>query len=154
MIETAALEGGAALQLTYAPGNALPTDVLRDGRILFEAAFPMGNGQAPEIYTVHSDGSGVESYRCDHGARRQAGKQTATGDIVFASGQGLGRFTSALAHEVTLNPRSGEFAGDAATIATGEYLVSWRADAKAHYSLQRWNQSTNSFDAAYRRERR
>jgi len=145
VIETAALEGGAALQLTYAPGNALPTDVLRDGRILFEAAFPMGNGPAPEIYTVYSDGSGVESYRCDHGERRQAGKQTETGDIVFANGQGLGRFTSALAHEVTLNPPAGEFAGDVAMIATGEYLASWREDTKAHYSLQRWNPVTNWF---------
>ena len=31
VIEAAAFDGGAALQLTYAPGNALPTDVLRDG---------------------------------------------------------------------------------------------------------------------------
>jgi len=148
MIETAALDGSAALQLTYEPGHALPTDVLRDGRILFEAAYPMGNGQSPEIYTVYSDGSGVESYRCDHGERRQAGKQVATGDIVFANGQGLGRFTSAQAHEVALNPPTGEFAGDVAMIASGEYLVSWRADAKAHFSLQRWNQSTNTFAPA------
>ena len=44
VLETAALAGGAPLQLTYAPGNALATDVLRDGRILFEAAYPLGSG--------------------------------------------------------------------------------------------------------------
>jgi Hydrazine synthase alpha subunit middle domain len=147
VLEASALEGGPILQLTYAPGNAMPTDVLRDGRILFEAAFPMGSGQSPEIYTVFPDGSGVESYRCDHGARRQAGKETATGDIVFASGYGLGRFTSALAHEVALNPPAGEYAGEVAMAGAGEYLVSWRPDATARYSLQRWNPATNSLAA-------
>lgn len=144
VIAAAALDGRAALQLTYAPGNALPTDVLRDGRILFEASYPMGSGSSPEIYTVYSDGSGVESYRCDHGARRQAGKQTATGDIIFISGDGLGRFTSALAHEVRLNAPSGEFTGDVATLAPGGYLVAWRPDAKSRYSLQRWNPAENA----------
>ena len=69
-------------------------------RILFEAAYPLGSGSSSEIYTVYSDGSGVESYRCDHGSNRQAGKQVASGDIVFAKEQGLGRFTSALAHQL------------------------------------------------------
>ena len=112
VLESAALDGGTALQLSYAPGNAMPTDVLRDGRILFEAAYPMGSGTSPEIYTVYSDGSGVESYRCDHGPRRQAGKQVASGDIVFASEHGLGRFTSALAHQVDVKTPEGQFAGD------------------------------------------
>ena len=71
-LETVSSAGGAALQLTYSPGNALPTDVLRDGRILFEAAFPLGKGPSPEIYTVYSDGSGVEAYRCDHGRGEKA----------------------------------------------------------------------------------
>jgi hypothetical protein len=108
-LEAAPLDGGPALELTYDPGNALPTDVRRDGRILFEAAYPMGGGSTPEIYSVYSDGSGFEAYRCDHGAKRQAGKQTPSGDIVFASAHGLGRFTSALADEVDLHAPSGEF---------------------------------------------
>jgi Hydrazine synthase alpha subunit middle domain len=144
VLAASALEGGTALQLTYAPGNAMPTDVLRDGRILFEAAYPMGDGTSPEIYTVYPDGSGVESYRCDHGAKRQAGKQTASGDIVFASGDGLGRFTSALAHQVDMKAPQGEFAGDAVQVAANEYLVPWRSDAKSRYSLQRWKLATNS----------
>ena len=44
VIEVAPLTGGKALQLTYAPGSFLPTDVLRDGRILFEGAYPDGSG--------------------------------------------------------------------------------------------------------------
>ena len=86
--------------------------MLRDGRILFEAAYPLGSGSSSEIYTVYSDGSGVEAYRCDHGGSRQAGKQVASGDIVFAKEQGLARFTSAVAHQLELNAPAGEFAGD------------------------------------------
>lgn len=147
MLQTAALDGASPVRLTYSPGNALPTDVLRDGRILFEAEYPLGDGQSPEIYTVYSDGSGVESYRCDHGTRRQAGKQSANGDIVLASEHGLGRFTSAVAHELDLSAPPGEFPGDVVELASSEYLVSWRSDAKARYSLQTWNRKTGSLEA-------
>ena len=75
VIETVDLAGGKPLPLTYGPANFLPTDVLRDGRILFEAASPLGTEATAEIYTVYSDGSGVESYRCDHGTTRHSGRQ-------------------------------------------------------------------------------
>ncbi len=147
VLETAPLVGGAALQLTHAPGSALPTDVLRDGRILFEAGYPLGKGQSPEIYTVYSDGSGVEAYRCDHGTPRQAGKQAESGDIIFASEHALGRFTSPLAHAVDLNAPAGEFAGDVLSTSGGDYVISWRSDAKAHYSLQLWNSKVGAFES-------
>ena len=127
------------LPLSHAPGNAMPTDILRDGRILFEAAYPMGNGKTPEIYTVYSDGSGVEAYRCDHGWRREAGKQAASGDIVFASDKGIGRFTSALAHQVEMKAPAGEYAGDAVQVGANEFVVAWRPDGKARWSLVSWN---------------
>lgn len=146
VLETATVSDGQALQVTYAPGNSLPTDVLRDGRILFEASYPLGSSTASEIYTVYSDGSGVEAYRCDHGASRRAGKQAPSGDIVFASGHGLGRFTSALAHGVDLNAPSGEFAGDLVTEPMGNFLVAWRPDTKARYTLQSWNSASGSFE--------
>ncbi len=147
VLQSAEVESGKTLPLSYAPGNAMSTDVLRDGRILFEASYPMGSGMAPEIYTVYSDGSGVESYRCDHGPKRQAGKQAASGDIIFASEHGLGRFTSALAHEVEVKAPTGEFAGDAVQVGADEWLVTWRPDAKATYTLQSWNTKTGSFTA-------
>ena len=149
VLETASLAGGPSVQLTYFPGNALATDVLRDGRILFEAAYPLGSGTAPEIYTVYSDGSGVESYRCDHGGDRQAGKQVASGDIIFAKDQGLGRFTSAVAHQIELKVPTGEFAGDVMQAPSGAYLVSWRPDAKARFSLQLWNSRTSTFQSFF-----
>ena len=73
VIEVVDLSGGKPLALTYGPANFFPTDVLRDGRILFEAVYPLGGEAIPEIYTVYSDGSGVESYRCDHGTRASLG---------------------------------------------------------------------------------
>ena len=142
VLAASALNGGLALQLTYAPGNSVPTDVLRDGRILFEASYPIGSGQSPEIYTVYSDGSGVEAYRCDHGPRRQAGKQVASGDIVFTSEHGLGRFTSALAHQVDVRTPEGQFGGDTVQVTADEWIVSWRPDSNAKSSLQLWNRKS------------
>jgi hypothetical protein len=146
IVEAATLvDGNAAapvVRLTYGPGNSLPTDVLRDGRILFEATYPLGSPSEasgmPELYTVYSDGSGVESYRCDHGTARHAGKQMSSGDIVFASHSGLGRFTSALAQEVPIAAPAGEYAGDPAQTASGNWLLSWRLDGKAKFQLMQW----------------
>jgi hypothetical protein len=146
VLQAAAFAEAAPLELTYSPASALPTDVLGDGRILFESSYPMGSGTSPEIYTVYSDGSGVEAYRCDHGAKRQAGKQAPSGDIVFASAYGIGRFTSALAHEVAVKVPAGEFAGDAVTTSTGSMVVAWRTDAKSHYALGFWNSQTGSLE--------
>ena len=147
VLETAPLTGGTSVQLTYAPGNALATDVLHDGRVLFEAAYPMGKGSSSEIYTVYSDGSGVESYRCDHGGDRQAGKQFLSGDIIFAKERGLDRFTSAVAHQLDMNAPGGEYAGDVEQTPSGEYLVAWRPDAKSQFSLQLWNSRTGTFES-------
>lgn len=146
VIEAAALRGGEPLRLTYAPGSALPTDVLRDGRILFEAGYPLGSGSTPELYTVYSDGSGVESYRCDHGHARYSGKQVASGDIVFTRGRALSRFTSPLAHEVEIAAPAGEYAGDVIESSAGDWIVSWRADAGRPFELARWKPGETKFD--------
>ena len=71
--------------------SAFPAGVLADGRILFEAGFPLGSGTTPELYLVYADGSGVESYRCDHGRARWGGTQLASGDVVFTHGASLAR---------------------------------------------------------------
>lgn len=127
VLVAAALDGsGKPLRLTYAPGNFLPTDVLRDGRVLFESSFPLGSAGHSEIYTVYPDGSGVEAYRCDHGDARSNGIQTVSGDILFASARGLGRFTSGLAHDVTVNVPEGDYAGGIAETEAGGLILSSR----------------------------
>jgi hypothetical protein len=124
--------------LSYFPGSAIPVDVLFDGRILFEAAFPFGAGSTPELFLVYSDGSGVESYRCDHGSARWGGKQLASGDVVFTHGASLARFTSPLAHETPVATPHAEYAGAIAETASKDWLVSVRTSAGAHYALKLW----------------
>jgi len=146
VLEAAALDGtGQPLRLTYASGNFLPTDVLHDGRVLFESSFPLGSAGHPEIYTVYPDGSGVEAYRCDHGGARSNGIQGASGDILFASRRGLGRFTSSLAHEVTVNVPEGDYEGGIAETEAGALILSVRPlqpgagnRVRQSYTLKLW----------------
>jgi hypothetical protein len=130
--------GATVLPLSYLPASAIPADVLLDGRILFEAGFPLGVGSTPELFLVYSDGSGVESYRCDHGRARWGGKQLASGDVVFTHGASLARFTSPLAHEAPIAVPRAEYAGAIAETSSGDWLVSARAAAGAHYALNLW----------------
>jgi len=90
------------------------------------------------LYLVYSDGSGVESYRCDHGRARWGGKQLASGDVVFTHGDSLARFTSPLAHEAAIAAPRAEYAGGIAETASGAWLVSTRTAVGGHYSLNSW----------------
>jgi len=126
------------LPLTYANANSIPADVLADGRVLFESGFPLGSGATPELFLVYSDGSGVESYRCDHGVARWAGKQLASGDVVFTHGSSLARFTSPLAHEERISAPSAEFAGSIAETESHTWLMSARAASEKHYAIKLW----------------
>jgi hypothetical protein len=127
--------GPGITPLTYIRGNAFPTGVLRDGRILFEASFPIGATAVPEIYLVYADGSGVESYRCDHGRGRWGARQLTSGDVVFTHGTALGRFSSPLAHEAKIAAPVAQYAGSIAETATGVWLLSARRTGQAHYAI-------------------
>jgi hypothetical protein len=146
----AALDTQAAVvRVTYLPGSAVPADVLTDGRILFEAGFPLGAADQAkaELYLVYSDGSGVESYRCDHGRARWGGRQLKNGDAVFTHGGSLARFTSPLAHEAPVAAPHAEYAGGIAEKANGEWLVSARAaGAGTHFALKAWKPGTAALE--------
>jgi hypothetical protein len=126
-----------ALQITYFSGNAVPTDVLADGRILFESGFPLGSGTTPELYLVYSDGSGVESYRCDHGPARWGGRQLVSGDVIFTHGASLARFTSPLAHEERVSAPSAHYAS-IAEMKDGNWIVSAKTAVETHYAIRLW----------------
>jgi hypothetical protein len=128
--------GPGVLPLTYTQASAFPAVVLADGRILFEAGFPLGSGSTAELYLVYADGSGVESYRCDHGRARWGGTQLASGDVVFTHGDSLARFTSPLAHEMRIDAPRAEYSGAMAETAQGAWLVSARAGAGARFALK------------------
>lgn len=125
--------------ISFTHASAIPADVLADGRVLFASLFPLGDGKSPELFTVYSDGSGVESYRCDHSLNgRWAGRQLRSGDIVFTHGSSLSRFTSPLAQEESVSAPRAEYAGAIAETPSGEWLMSTRPSAAARYSLQLW----------------
>jgi len=136
--------GPGVLPLTYLRASAFPTDILADGRILFEAGFPLGQGSTPELYLVYADGSGVESYRCDHGQARWGGMQLASGDVVFTQGTSLARFTSPMAHEVRVGAPGAKYAGAVAETAAGEWLLSARTAAGIPYAIGLWNPGSAS----------
>ena len=135
------LDGKDELPLTYMPASAIPADVLADGRILFESGYPLGSGNTPELFLVYADGSGVESYRCDHGRPRWGGHQLASGDVVFTHGGSLARFTSPLAHEERIAAPRADYAGGIVETASGDWLVSMRASTSAPFELRVWNPS-------------
>ena len=141
----------ALVQLTYLPASALPADVLADGRILFEAGFPLASPSqihpTPELFLVYSDGSGVESYRCDHGQARWGGKQLSSGDVVFTHGTSLARFTSPLAHEAPIAAPRAEYEGAIAETASGGWLVSVRTAPATHYALKLWKRGASTFES-------
>jgi hypothetical protein len=158
ILETAALDGSGMVRLSYVPGNFIPDDVLRDGRVLFESEFPLGSSTtsspgaaiAPEMFLVYADGSGVESVRCDHpdggkNVGRAHGHQISSdggagvaGDIVFTHGSRLARFTSAQADEVPVAAPAGEFAGDVAEMSDGRWVLSMRRPGAPHFGLAVW----------------
>ncbi len=147
-LETAPLDGdGKALQLTYGPENSLPLDVLHDGRVLFETEHSLGSSTVAELYTVYTDGSGVEAYRCDHGHSRYSGKQLSSGDIVFAREGSLFRFTSALAHEIAVPAPEGTYAGDVIETSDGAWLVSWHDGARTNFELRKWKPGSSALQA-------
>lgn len=141
-IEVAQLDGTQQRRITFLASSAVPADVLADGRILFESGYPLGvspeQGAKPEMYLVYPDGSGVESYRCDHGAARWGGRQLASGDVVLTHGRSLARFTSPLPHEARIAAPAAEYAGAIAETSSGEWVMSERGSAVAHYGLAIW----------------
>ena len=133
------LDGKNELPLTHMAASALPVDVLADGRLLFESGFPLGSGNTPELFLLYSDGSGVESYRCDHGAARWGGHQLASGDTVFTKGGSLARFTSPLAHEERIAAPRADYSGGPVELPSGNWLLSARASAAARFALREWD---------------
>jgi len=152
-LEIIPLAGGTPLRLTYAPGPHIATDVLHDGRVLFELETAESFGPAvlhsskidtfnnsvlisTRLYTVYTDGSGFEAYRDDQQSGAY-GTELASGDIVFDYLGTLARFTSALATQVPIPLPKGEFAGPIAEIAPNEWLVSYRPKSQGPFALYR-----------------
>jgi hypothetical protein len=151
-LESAQLDGTSVVELTHIDSSALPVDVLADGRILFESSYPLGAGSTPELYLVYSDGSGVESYRCDHGLARWAGKQISSGDVVFTHGDSLARFTSPLATETRIAAPRAQYSGSIAEAPNGAWLTSARTTTGSHYALTVWKPGEPALQTVFARD--
>ena len=158
-VEAAQLDGEKIQPLTFIPSSALPVDVQADGRILFESYYPLGVGKTPELFLVYSDGSGVESYRCDHPGEkgdknaepdasatvgRWGGHQDTAGDVLFTHGDSLARFTSALATEASVAAEKLSYSSGPVEVSEGTWIVSARGSTQKHYSLAMESNATHS----------
>ena len=145
-LEVLPLAGGQPLRITYAPASVMTCDVLHDGRVLYEGPHSSAGAAINDLYTVYPDGSGVEAYRCDHGVSRHAARQLASRDVVFVTGRGFARFTSAMATQVDGIPAHGDFAGPLAEFSPEKWLVSFRPKARAAYAIYSLNPATGALD--------
>lgn len=143
-IENASLESAGPKTIYFGAENAMPSDVLRDGRILLTSVHTTEAGKSPEIFALYSDGSGFESIRCDHAPTRFAGRELASGDIVFTHGATLSRFTSPSAAEVALQFPRADYAGDIAELANGDWIISTRETTNGKFTLKTWHQKSRS----------
>ena len=84
----------------------------------------------PELYTVYSDGSGVESYRCDHGAARHSGSKSARATL-FLSPQSRSRAIH-VGHGPggPISAPAGEYAGEVARDLLRRLAPAWRAEVE------------------------
>ncbi len=165
-LEAALYDGTDRLALSHlgsqgTPVDVVAEDVLEDGRILFQTGFPMGvsGGSTirPELYLVYSDGSGVESYRCDHAATQKLGGRwggrqwsqgSFAGDVLFTHGRTLGRFSSPFASEVSMAAPAAEYAGLTET-PSGDAIVSARHTARDRFSLMLLRPGTRIWKSFY-----
>jgi hypothetical protein len=138
-IEAIPAEGGKTDVLTHVPGRYLTSDVLHDGRILFE--------WRGELFTVYPDGTGVESLRCDHGPRRSGARQVSSGDVIFGVDGGLARFTSALAVQVALPRAELETMGPVAELAPDRWLVAARPRSGGAWAVYQAGPGLREFES-------
>jgi hypothetical protein len=81
--------GSQVHRITFGPADFQVETVLRDGRILASAPWPllggMGTSESRQFYTLQPDGTGLESFRCDHlkPVIQADGEELDDGSIIF-----------------------------------------------------------------------
>jgi Hydrazine synthase alpha subunit middle domain len=82
-------DGSNLHRITFSPGDWWFETVLRDGRILASASWPLSpaaQSSAPRLfYTLRPDGAAMDSFRCDHQppSMREDAAELEDGSIIF-----------------------------------------------------------------------
>ncbi len=83
-------DGSEAHQITFGPGNFRVETVLRDGRILASASWPLLSVRTVSrtFYTLRSDGTGLESFRFEPSAEGASldAEELDDGSVIFIRG--------------------------------------------------------------------
>lgn len=121
-LATARMDGTQVQRITFAGGAWRLESVLRDGRILASAAWPLAEEVASEknrlLYTLRPDGSALDVLRCDHQSSAMRGDATELNDgsIVYVKSARNGLVLGNLAevrrgdiHETEMGQWAGSF---------------------------------------------
>jgi Hydrazine synthase alpha subunit middle domain len=90
-LAVANIDGSNLHRITFSPGDWWFQTVLRDGRILASASWPLSavaTVTGPRLlYTLRPDGAAMDSFRCDHQAPsvREDAQELEDGSIIFIS---------------------------------------------------------------------
>jgi hypothetical protein len=90
-LAVANLDGSNLHRITFSPGGWWFETVLRDGRVLASASWPLAaapQNSAPRLfYTLRPDGAAMDSFRCDHQppSMREDAQELEDGSIIYVS---------------------------------------------------------------------
>ena len=144
----------AILPLTYLNASAIPADVLADGRILFEAGFPLGSDRLRRCTWSIRMGRGLSRTAAITAcpmARRWGGKQLASGDVVFTHGASLARFhIAAGARRARCCSTWSSTRADCRN-CLGRWLLSARESENAHFAFRLWKPGAASLETVLAR---
>lgn len=68
---------------------------------------------------------------------------------MFAAAEGLARFTSARAQQISISAPAGEYEGDVTESVSGDWIVSWRPNAGAAFRLMRWTPGSTKLEPVF-----
>jgi hypothetical protein len=93
-LAVAKMDGSELRSITFGPAAFWLETVLRDGRIIASAPWPLTASQGTDterlLYTLRPDGTALESFRCSHGeaAIRTEAEELEDGSLVFVRSSG------------------------------------------------------------------
>lgn len=130
------VKGTPVERLSFTHHDVIPNYVLSDGRIAFSATTsPLGE---PDIFVMYTDGSGVRSYRCDHGTARYDARESRSGDLVFLTESGPAVFRSGSKRQQNLHVPGGGHIVGIAILTSGDFIFSRQAGLTSAYELLLW----------------